>query len=246
MTQFFSDFWKVLKLDGKTIYTIGDDKTGLWRSLRLFLAVSLFITIGGLVSSLSTGPRAVGNRLNAFETRLDQLLTRRLPSSLEKYVTDLSEKVESISTALEQYSPPLGKEVSYTLRSIGKWLTAPLTLLGWWMSAALAVFLFAKILKGQGELRNHVAAFLLGFIPQILLVISSFAFLNSTLGWIGSAFAVAAFFWSLAVLTKVIRNVHHLSIGLSLLVLIVTFLVVAILLPALSIAIASIIVAIVL
>ena len=246
MTQFFSDFWRVLKLDGKLMNIIGDDKTGLWRSLRLFLVISLFITVGGLVSSLSTGPRAVGNRLNAIEARLDQILMRQLPPSLENYVTDLSEKVASISTALEQYSPPLGKEASYTLRSIGNWLSSPLLLLGRWMSAALAVFLFAKIFKGQGELRNHVAVFLLGFTPQILLVISSFTFLNSTLGWIGSAFAVAALFWSMAVLMTGIRNVHQLSFGRSLLVLMVTFLVFAFLLPALSIALASIVVAIVL
>jgi hypothetical protein len=208
--------------------------------------ISLFITVGGLVSSLSTGPRAVGNRLNAIEARLDQILMRHLPPSLENYVTDLSEKVASISTALEQYSPPLGKEASYTLRSIGNWLSSPLLLLGRWMSAALAVFLFAKIFKGQGELRNHVAVFLLGFAPQILLVISSFTFLNSTLGWIGSAFAVAAFFWSMAVLMTGIRNVHQLSFGRSLLVLMVTFLVFAFLLPAISIALASIVVAIVL
>lgn len=244
MTQFFSDFWKVLKLDGKTINTIGDDKTGLWKSLRLFLVISLFITFGGLIAALSTGPRAAGNRLDAFETRLDQLLTRRLPSSFEDFITNLSEKVESVSATLEQFSPPLGKEASYTIRSIGKWLSAPLTLLGGWMSAALAVFLVAKIFKGRGELKNHISVFLLGFTPQILLVISSFAFLHSTLGWIGSVLAFVAFFWSLAVLITGIRNVHQLSIGISLSVLIVTFLVFAFLLPALSIALASIVVAI--
>jgi hypothetical protein len=241
MTQFFSDFWNILKLDGKVINRLGDDKAGLWKSLRLFLVVSLLITFGGLISTLSTGPKAVGNGLEALETQLDQLLTRRLPPSLENYVTSLSDKVESISAALEQYSPPLGKEASHTIRSIGKWLSAPLSLLGEWMSAALAVFLFARIFKGRGELRNHVTVFLLGFTPQILLVISSFAFLNSTVGWIGSALALIAFVWSLAVLIAGIRNVHQLSVGVSLLVLVVTFLVIAFLLPALSIAIASIV-----
>jgi hypothetical protein len=246
MTQIFSDFWKVLKLDGKVINTIGDDKAGLWTSLRLFLVISLLITLGGLVASLSAGPKAVGNGLVALETRLDQLLTRRLPSSLENYVTNLSEKVESISTALEQYRPPLGREASYTIRSIGKWLSAPLTLLGTWMAAALAVFLVAKILKGQGELRNHVNVFLLGFTPQILLVLSSFAFLHSALGWVGGILAVVAFFWSLAVLITGMRNVHQITVGKSIAVLVVTFLVFAFLLPVLSIALASIIAMIVL
>ena len=246
MTQIFSDFWNILKLDGKVINKIGDDKAGLWTSLRLFLVISLLITFGGFVASLSTGPKAVGNGLVALEARLDQLLTRRLPSSLEDYVTNLSEKVESISTALEQYRPPLGREASYTIRSIGKWLSAPLTLLGAWMAAALAVFLVAKILKGQGELRNHVNVFLLGFTPQILLVLSSFAFLHSALGWVGGILAVVAFFWSLAVLIAGMRNVHQITVGKSIAVLVVTFLVFAFLLPALSIALASIIAMIVL
>ena len=246
MTQLFSDFWNILKLDGKVINKIGDDKAGLWTSLRLFLVISLLITFGGFVASLSTGPKAVGNGLVGLEARLDQLLTRRLPSSLEDYVTNLSEKVESISAALEQYRPPLGREASYTIRSIGKWLSAPLTLLGAWMAAALAVFLVAKILKGQGELRNHVNVFLLGFTPQILLVLSSFAFLHSALGWVGGILAVVAFFWSLAVLIAGMRNVHQITVGKSIAVLVVTFLVFAFLLPALSIALASIIAMIVL
>jgi hypothetical protein len=241
MTQFISDFWNVLKLDRKIIFAIGDDRTGLWRSLRLFLVISLLITIGGLASSLSTEPKGVGNGLDTLETRLDQLLTYRLPSSVENFVTNLSENVKSSSTALEQYPPPLGKEVSYTIRSIGKWLSAPLSILGGWMSAALAVFLVAKIFKGQGELRNHVAVLLLGFTPHILLLVSSFTFLNSTLGWIGSILAVIAFIWSMAVIVAGIRGVHQLSIGSSLLVLIVTFLVFAFLLPALSIALAALV-----
>jgi hypothetical protein len=245
MAQFFSDFWNILKLDGKTINSIGDEKSGLWKALCLFLVISLFITFGGLVSSLTTGPEGVGNRLNALETRLDQLLTRRLPPSLENYVTNFSEKVESISIALDQYSPPLGKAASYTIRSIGRWLSAPLTLLGEWMSAALAVFLVAKIFKGRGDLKNHITVFLLGFAPQILLVISSFAFLNSTLGWIGSLLTFIAFIWSLAVLVTGIRNVHQFSVGLSLLVVVVTFLVFAFLIPALSVALASVVMMIV-
>lgn len=246
MTQFFSDFWNILRLDEKAFNRLGDDQSGLGKSLRLFLAVSLLITIGGLVSSLSTGPKAVGYGLDALETRLDQLLTWRLPPSLENYVTNLSEKVESISTALEQYSPPLGKDASHTIRSLGKWLSASLTLLGIWLSAALAVFLVAKIFKGRGELRNHVTVFLLGFTPQILLIISSFAFLNSALGWIGSLLTVIAFIWSLAVVMTGIRIVHQLSTGKSLLILLVTFLIVVFLLPALSVALASLVMTIVL
>jgi hypothetical protein len=245
MTQIFSDFWNILKLDGKVLNKIGDDKTGLWTSLRLFIVISLLITFGGLVSSLSTEPQGIGTGIDSLEVQLNQLLARRLPPSLENYVANLSDTLQSISNTLEQYSPTLGKETSYTLRAIGKWLSSPLTFLGGWMAAALAVFLVAKVLKGQGELRNHVNVFLLGFTPQILLVISSFAFLHSTLGWIGSILAFVAFFWSLAVLIAGMRNVHQITAGKSIAVLVVTFLVFAFLLPAFSILLSSIVMMIV-
>ncbi len=241
MTQFFSDFWNTLKLDAIVFNKIGDDKVGLWTSLRLFLVISLLITFGGLVSSLSSEPKGIGTGIDSLEARLSQLSARRLPPSIENYVTNLSDRLQSISNTLEQYRPPLGKEASYTLRTIGKWLSAPLTMLGGWMAAALAVFLVAKVLKGQGELRNHVNVFLLGFIPQILLVISSFAFLHSTLGWIGGILAFVAFFWSLAVLIAGMRTVHQITVGRSIAVLVVTFLVFAFLLPAFSVLLTSVV-----
>jgi hypothetical protein len=245
MTQFFSDFWNILKLDGKVLKKIGDDQTGLWTSLRLFLVISLLITFGGLVTSLSTEPQGIGTGIDSLEVRVNQLLARRLPPSLENYVTNLSYKLQSISNAMEQYSPPLGREASYTLRVIGKWLSAPLTLLGGWMAAALAVFLVAKVLRGQGELRNHVNVFLLGFTPQILLVVTNFAFLHSILGWIGSILAFVAIFWSLAVLIAGMRHVHQITVGKSIAVLLVTFLVFAFLLPAISILLTSVVILIV-
>ncbi len=245
MTQFFSDFWNILKLDGNVLNKISSDKAGLWTSLRLFLVISLLITFGGLVSSLSTEPQGIGAGIDSLEVRVNQLLARRLPPSLENYVANLSDTLQSISNTLEQYSPPLGKETSYILRAIGKWLSAPLTFLGGWMAAALAVFLVARVLKGQGELRNHVNVFLLGFTPQILLVISSFAFLHSTLGWIGSILAFVAFFWSLAVLIAGMRNVHQITVVKSIAVLVVTFLVFAFFIPAFSILLSTIVMMIV-
>jgi len=245
MTQIFSDFWNILKLDAIVFNKIGDDNVGLWTSLRLFLVISLLITFGGLVSSLSSEPQGIGTGIDSLEARVNQLLSRKLPPSLENYVTNLSGSLQSISNTLEQYRPPLGKEASYTLRAIGKWISAPLTLLGGWMAAALAVFLVAKVLKGQGELRNHVNVFLLGFTPQILLIISSFAFLHSTLGWVGGILAFVAFCWSLAVLIAGMRNVHQITVGRSIAVLVVTFLVFAFLLPAFSILLSTIVVMIV-
>jgi DMSO/TMAO reductase YedYZ heme-binding membrane subunit len=70
--------------------------------------------------------------------------------------------------------------------------------------------------------------------------------LHSALGWVGGILAVVAFFWSLAVLIAGMRNVHQITVGKSIAVLVLTFLVFAFLLPAVSIALASIIAMIVL
>jgi hypothetical protein len=246
MAQFFTDFWKVLRLEGQVFNKIGDDQKGLWISLRLFILVSLLVALGGLVSSLSTGPKGVGTGLDALETRLEQLNQRSLPPSMENAIVMVSEKILAISSALEQYRPPLGREASHILRTIGNWLSAPLTYLGRWMSAALAVFLVARGFKGQGELRNHVSVFLLGFLPQILLVVSSFAFLSSAPGWLGNILAVAAFFWSFMVLIAGLKTVHQFSTARSLAVLVITLLIFLVVLPFVSVILASILAAVIL
>jgi hypothetical protein len=63
------------------------------------------------------------------------------------------------------------------------------------MSAALAVFLIAKLLKEKGEIREHFSLFLLGFSPQILVLISSFSFVNPVLGVVGSLLNLIAGIW---------------------------------------------------
>jgi hypothetical protein len=236
MTNFFMDFWKILKLDGQVLEKIRDDKEGLWIALRLFLIVAVIITSGGLVSALTSGLTGLGGNLNTLETRLEQLSAQKLPGFLETYVLSLSEKVGTISTTLEQYQPPLGKNVSYTIRSIGKWLSAPLALLGGWFAASLAVFLVAKALKGKGDIREHVSIFLLGFAPSILLIVSSFSFLFSNYGWIGYILNFAAFIWSLIIVVVGLKVVHGISSGKAFVVLLVAFLLFFIVLPMVVIA----------
>jgi hypothetical protein len=243
MTNLFVDFWKILKLDGQVFEKIRDDEAGLWIALRLFLVVAVIITLGGLVSALTSGPTGLGGELNALETRLEQLSAQKLPGFLETSVLSLSSKVETISTTLEQYQPPLGKNVSYTIRSIGKWLSAPLALLGGWFSASLAVFLVAKALKGKGDIREHVSIFLLGFAPSILLIVSSFSFLFSNYGWISNILNFAAFIWCLIIVVVGLKVVHGISSGKALVVLLVACLVFLVVLPMVAIAPFSIVLA---
>lgn len=240
MTQFFSNYWKILKLDNQTLKTVGGDKNGLWFSLRIFFLVAVIITLGGLVSALSTQPKGLSSRLERFDARLEQALNRRLPPTMKTAITNLSERVTEVSAKLEQYQPPLGKTASYVLRSIGKWFSDPFQLLSRWMTACLAVFLIAKLFKGIGDLREHVNVLLLGSAPCILFVLSGFSFVHITLAIFGSLLNLVAIVWSALIIVKGLGLVHDFSTGKSVLVLLVSFLIFVVMIPAITISVSLI------
>jgi hypothetical protein len=233
MENFFSDYWKILKLDVSIFEKIRNDKLGFNVSLRLFLVISLTISLGTLAAALAAGPKGIASRLENSVAQLEQLSTN-VPPAFSNSVTTLQKQVEEISAALDKYQPPLGRDMSYTIRAFGQWLSTPLLFLSSWMVASLAVFIFAKILKGQGDLREHINLFLLGFAPQILLIVSSFSFFNTFLGLTGGILRIGALVWSLAVIIKGLNTVHGFATIKSLGVLILTFLFFGVLLPALS------------
>ena len=240
MSQFFSDYWKILKLDGQSMKRIGDDKSGLGISLKLFFLVAAIITLGGLVSSLSSGPGGFGSRLDNLDAKLNQILGRRLPPSLENAITQLSDRVNEATAKLDQFQPPLGKNASYIIRSIGNWLSELFLLLSRWMIACMAIFLVAKLFKGGGDLREHVSVLLLGIAPCILLVFSSFSFVHFSLAAVGTLLSLAAVVWSVLIIIKGLRLVHDFSTGKAVLVLLTSFLVFVVLLPAIAFSISLI------
>lgn len=231
MSNFFSDFWKILRVDGAAIARIRDDKSGFLVALRLFLVVSLFMTLGGFISALDSEPAGIGSNLERLSSRLDQLADR-LPSPLSSNITQLQATMDGAAASLQQYQPPLGKDISYFLRAIGKWLSTPLALLGGWLTAALAVFIVARIFKGKGELREHVSVFLLGIAPLFLLVVSGLPSLTAPLGVIGSLLNFVAYGWSFIILISAIKIAHGFGNGKAILTLLSTFVVFVIVIPA--------------
>lgn len=244
MLNFFSDFWKILRVDGGTISKIRDDKSGFLIALRLFLVVTLFMTLGGFISALASEPAGIGSNLEQFSNRLDQLADR-LPSSLASNITQLQETIDGAVESLQQYQPPLGKDISYFLRSFGKWLSSPLALLGGWMTAALAVFIVARIFKGKGELREHVSVFLLGIAPLFLMIVSGLSYFSATLGSIGVLLNFAAYVWSFIILMAAIRIAHGFGYGKAFFTLLSTFVVFVVVIPTMLILLSSFIISLI-
>ena len=233
MANFFSDYWKTLKLDVSVFEKIRYDKSGLLFASKLFLFVSLTIFIGTFAAALAAGPKGIASRLENSASQLEQY-SANLSPAFANMLESMQTRLNEITTSLDKYQPPLGRNVSYTIRALGQWINTPLTFLGVWMAAGLAVFLVAKILKGQGDLREHINVFLLGFAPQILLLVSSFSFINSFVGVTGSLLSIAAFLWSLVIVIKGLNLVHGFGNIKSLSVLILTFVFFGVLLPALT------------
>jgi len=233
MANFFSDYLKILKLDVSIFERIRNDKSGLIFAIRLFLVVSLIISLGTLATTLATGPKGAASQLENSVSRLEQLSTT-VPPAFSNFVTSIQNWVEELSVFLNKYQPPLGRDFSYTLRALGQWISVPLSLLGAWMAAGSAVFIVAKTLKGKGDLREHINVFLLGFAPQILLIVSSFSFFNSFFGVTGSLLSIAAIVWSLIIIIKGLNTVHGFSNIKSLGVLLLAFLFFGVLIPAFS------------
>jgi Yip1 domain len=244
MLNFFSDFWKILRVDGATISKIRDDKLGFLIALRLFLVVTLFMTLGGFISALASEPAGIGSNLEQFSNRLDQLADR-LPSFLSSNITQLQATIDGAVESLQQYQPPLGKDISYFLRSFGKWLSSPLALLGGWLTAALAVYIVARIFKGKGELREHVSVFLLGIAPLFLMIVYGLSHFSATLGSLGLLLNFAAYVWSFFILIAAIRIAHGFGNGKAFLTLLSTFVVFVVVIPAMLMLLSSFIISLI-
>jgi hypothetical protein len=237
MANFFSDFWKILKLDIQPYEKIKTEKVGMWTALRLFLVIALLAAAGELVSSLTANRPSLSSSLDDIANRA-QALSDTLPPVLGESFAQVAQTANNFSTTLESVQPPLGKEVSNVLRDFGGWLSIPLSKLGGWMSAALAVFVVAKLFKGKGEIREHFSLFLLGFTPQILLLISGFSFTNTLLNFLVGVLNLAAWIWSLVIVTVALDVVHGFGKGKAfasiIIALVLSFLIFGVLIPGIS------------
>jgi hypothetical protein len=233
MADFFSDFLKILKLDIKVFEKVKNDKTGFWFSLRLFLIIAILATVGQFTASMASQRPGLTSTLDTIAIQA-QDLSVRFSSNLSAIFSQISQLANNISTTLEKYQPPLGREASNVLRGIGAWLSTPLYLLSGWMIAAFLVFIVAKLFKGKGEIREHFSLFLLGFSPQILVLVSGFSFLNPILSVVGSLLSLVAWIWSLVIVTIALDVAHDFGKGKAFAVLVITFLIFAVLIPLIT------------
>lgn len=207
-------FWKVLTLDTGAYDAIKNDPRGLATTLKIFAAAALILTIGQL-AALS----GIGQEKNVYQELDDAAATlqgavdgRFMPARISEPVDALAQTLSELAGVLEAGQPPLGKQASQAIIIVGQWLGSPFTLLASWLVAGAFVFVCAKMLGGQGSLREHMGLALLAFAPQVLTIIGSFSFVPA-LKPLAGIFFVVAWLWSLAILVVALRRAHDISTG---------------------------------
>jgi hypothetical protein len=172
------DFWKVLLLRTETMNEIGQSKTGVWLSLRLFFLAGLIASIGLLAGGLAeAGQVTFSDQLSIAASSLAttaSVLPQRWTPRLASAMNAAADRLQGASEAIVSVQPPLGQNASQSLRAIGAWASRPILALTSWMTVLLPVLLVARLMGGRGSLRRQVSLVLLAFMPQALLFPSSF------------------------------------------------------------------------
>ena len=207
-------FWKILTLDSGAYSGIKNDPQGFATTLKLFAVVGLILAIGQLTAlSGVLQQRSAYQEMQEAAARLQGAVEGRfIPARISEPVNAFAQTLSEVAGVLEAGQPPLGKPASEAIMVLGQWLGSPFALLAAWLVAGAFVFICAKILGGQGSLREHMALVLLAFAPQVLTVFGSFSIFPALKPLAGILFVVACL-WSLAILVVGLRHAHVYSTG---------------------------------
>jgi len=207
-------FWKILTLDSGTYDGIKNDPRGLFTALKMFIVVGLILAIGQLTAiSGIRQEKSVYQGLDEAAAALETTVSGSfIPTLISEPVEAFAQSLTELANVLESGQPPLGKQASQVIIVIGEWLASPFNQLAAWMAAAGFIFICAKLLGGQGSLREHMGLVLLAFAPQVLMIVGSFSFVPA-LQPVAGVFVVAAYLWSLAILVVALRQAHMFSLA---------------------------------
>ena len=237
MTDFFRTYGRLLMLNGDSIEELRQSKDGVLFAFKLFVVVGLLTGLGTLsgtqelLQTPTVAERAyqVAEEISTWSSELEGFIGSvvAVPAqSVTQWFTELG-------TTLESFEPPLGVQTSRVIRSIGEWLTTPLTLLAAWITAILPVLLVAKLMGAGGSMRGLVAVLLVSAAPQFLTVLGSFPLPEGS-AWIAAAAALefVALFWGLAILIKGLSVAGEVGQRKAITIVVVTALVFYVLIPS--------------
>ena len=155
----------------------------------------------------------------------------------------LNEIYERIEDEAELLSPPMGTQPSRVFRQFGRWISTPFVVMSNYILMALVSMIATKLLGSKATLRQHLTAVLLASAPLVLLLPSLIPDTSpvttiataTAIALVGRLLALIGLIWAGIILIKGIAVTHEFSWERATGSLVLTWLLVYVLLPLLSI-----------
>ncbi len=238
MRSAFSTYSRILQLDTDTFVTIKHLDDRVWFALRFFVIMALIGALGkwALLGSLMNQPTLpeIAHQI----ADIGYLIAGYLPEwlgFLATFLKDVSDLVLEIETKLAALAPPIGTRPSRVVLLIGQWLSTPFNLMAYWFGYALVLAGVARWFGGRGSLTQHLSLVALAIAPYILSIVSNFEptsiIASVGIGIAGRALVVIGLAWSAAILVRAVAVAHEFTIGRSIAVLLIAFILLYVLLP---------------
>jgi hypothetical protein len=258
------NYSKILQIDTATFLHYKHAPNGLARALRFFFVVTLIAGVGVLFGIPVQLDRMVWNETFEEAQALNSEITTSLEPFLQSSIPFISipdETSAAIGDAFvgvgetlndilarfedeaELLAPPMGTRTSRVIHQFGRWLATPFVIMSNYIVLALVSMIAANLLGGKATLSQHLTVVLLASAPLVLLLPSLIPDLSpvttiataAAIALVGRLIALVGVIWAGIILIKGVALAHEFSWKRAAGSLVLTWLLVNVLLPLLSI-----------
>lgn len=239
MSSLWASYWKILKLDPEPFEAVKQAKDGFWLALKLLVVVSLIAGLGKLagLGRLLERP-TLADRAGEVALNIETTAALIPLPRLADQVATTAGVFRAVEEKLANIQPPLGVGPSRTIRLFGNWLATPFEIMATWLGFMLVIWLFARLMGGQGSLAQHIRLLLLAVAPQVLTLVNyttpDGSMMNAPLGILGRILSLIALAWSLIIAVHALAVAHEIEHGQAVRIFITFALVVFVALPILG------------
>lgn len=239
MTSLWDSYWKILKLDPEPFEAVKQAKDGFWLALKLLVVVSLIAGLGKLagLGRLLERP-TLADRAGEMALNIETTAALIPLPRLADRVANTAGVFRAVEEKLAKIQPPLGVGPSRAIRLFGNWLATPFEVMATWLGFMLVIWLFARLMGGQGSLIQHIRLLLLAVAPQVLTIVNyttlDGSMMNAPLGILGRILNLIALVWTLSIAIQSLAVAHGIERRQALRIFIMFALVVFIVLPILG------------
>ena len=237
MKEILSTIQGVIRLEATPFERMRDDPAGIRKGVLLIVAISLLVSLPGLVGDLTrgSGPFEVAEFEQQFRASIEPG-AQFWPEEFRQQFFDNLDAGVRMGAEIAALPTRLPGSLTNVLQALGNFLSHPFSWLGRWLTYLLWVMIFAKLLGGNGGIRQMMAATSLFVLPAVLGFFGFIPILGALLSLIG-------FVWGAVIYTKGIAVANGLSTSRAALAVVLPIVIAAVLVFGLTLVLGFILVA---